>query len=307
VNHFHVTIGTGLLDMATKRHDGHRFGRHRPADPASAGRYTLDPKLVTISARTRIRADGRRGAPVITGADSGTRDNGTTREEPPQDSHLARQENRSRSVVDEIRGAIINGDFAPNQRLVEADLSDQFSASRASVRTALVELTNEGLVERVQNRGARVRAIPLSEAIEISEVRMVVEGLCAAKAAERITPQEVHELRCLGRNMRKAVANGDVLGYSVLNQQLHHRIRSISGQHTASNVLERLRAQSVRHQFRLAMRPGRPSASVSEHLAMIDAICAHQPEAAERAARAHLRSVIAALQESDEPGEGARS
>ena len=73
----------------------------------------------------------------------------------------------------------------PNQRLVEADLSDQFEASRASVRAALAELTNEGLVERVQNRGARVRAVSLAEAVEITEVRMVVEGLCATKAAER--------------------------------------------------------------------------------------------------------------------------
>ena len=90
-------------------------------------------------------------------------------------------------MVADIRDAIVHGDFAPNQRLVEADLSEQFGASRATVRSALVELANEGLVERVQNRGARVRAVSLAEAIEISEVRMVVEGLCAAKAAERIT------------------------------------------------------------------------------------------------------------------------
>lgn len=245
---------------------------------------------------------------MTTGADSGTRNTGARQAEVSQDSRSWTPANRPRPVVDAIREAIINGDFVANQRLVEADLSDQFSASRASVRMALLELTNEGLVERAQNRGTRVRAIPLSEAIEISEVRMVVEGLCAAKAAERITPQEIRELRALGRSMRKAVANGDVLGYSTLNQQLHHRIRSISGQHTASDVLERLRAQSVRHQFRLAMRPGRPAVSLSEHLAVIDAICAHQPEAAEQAVRAHLHSVIAALRESgDEPGAAARS
>ncbi|WP_232836414.1 GntR family transcriptional regulator [Lentzea terrae] len=49
----------------------------------------------------------------------------------------------------------MGGDFVPNQRLVEADLCEQFGASRASVRAALVELANERLVERVQNRGAR--------------------------------------------------------------------------------------------------------------------------------------------------------
>lgn len=211
------------------------------------------------------------------------------------------------SVVADIRDAIVHGDFAPNQRLVEADLSEQFGASRATVRSALVELANEGLVERVQNRGARVRAVSLAEAIEISEVRMVVEGLCAAKAAERITRAETKELKDIGRAMRAAVSRGDLIGYSQLNQELHRRIREIGGQNTAREVLERLRAQSVRHQFRLAMHPGRPTVSLPEHLAIIDAICAGDPAAAETAARTHLRSVIEALSQVDYGGARHRS
>ncbi|MFJ1767798.1 GntR family transcriptional regulator [Amycolatopsis sp. NPDC088138] len=204
-----------------------------------------------------------------------------------------------RSVVAAIRDAIVRGEFVPNQRLVEADLSAQFAASRASVRSALIELTNEGLVERVQNRGARVRAVSLEEAVEISEVRMMLEALCAAKAAERITDAEIAELRELGDAMRDAVSSGDVVGYSGLNQRLHRRVREIGGQRTAEQVLERLRGQSVRHQFRLAMRPGRPQVSLPEHLAIIDAVCAHHPVEAAEAARVHLQSVIEALREAD--------
>ncbi|MFB4311596.1 GntR family transcriptional regulator [Actinomadura sp. GTD37] len=202
-------------------------------------------------------------------------------------------------VVDGIREAILSGEFVPNQRLIEADLSEQFAASRAGVRAALAELANEGLIERVQNRGARVRAVSLTEAVEISEVRMVIEGLCAAKAAARATESDAAELREIGAQMRAAVASGDVLGYSRLNERLHRRVREISGQRTASDVLERLRAQNVRHQFRLAMHPGRPQASLPQHLAIIDAIAAGDPDAAERAARAHLRSVIETLPEID--------
>lgn len=205
-----------------------------------------------------------------------------------------------RPVVAAIRDAIVRGDFVPNQRLVEADLSDQFSASRANVRAALIELANEGLVERVQNRGARVRAVSLEEAVEISEVRMMLEALCAAKAAERIDEDEIAELRQLGQDMRDAVTGGDVVGYSGLNQRLHRRVREISGQRTAAQMLERLRGQSVRHQFRLAMRPGRPSVSLPEHLAIIDAVCVHDAERAKEAARGHLESVIKALREADE-------
>jgi DNA-binding GntR family transcriptional regulator len=199
------------------------------------------------------------------------------------------------TVLEGIRDAIVHGEFVPDQRLVEADLSARFSASRSAVRSALLQLTNEGLVERVQHRGARVRAVSLEEAIEISEVRMVVEGLCAAKAAERVNDAEAEELRLIGVRMTELVAAGDVLGYSEANQELHRRVRELSGQSTAEGVLERLRGQSVRHQFRLAVQPGRPAVSLPEHLAIIDAIRAHDPKAAEQAARRHLASVIEAL------------
>lgn len=205
-----------------------------------------------------------------------------------------------------IREAIVRGEFVPNQRLVEADLSTQFGVSRAAVRSALLELTNEGLVERMQNRGARVRAVSLAEAVEITEVRMVLEGLCAAKTADRVTAKEIGELTNIGRDMREAVASGDVLGYSRINQLLHRRIREISGQDTATRVLERLRAQSVRHQFKLAMHPGRPAVSLPEHLAIIEAICERDAAGAERAARAHLASVIDALHEVDKLGSAVR-
>ena len=200
-------------------------------------------------------------------------------------------------VADVIREAITRGDFAPNQRLVEAELSEQFDASRAAVRNALVQLTTEGLVERIQNRGARVRAVSLEEASEITEVRMAVAGLCAARAAERATDEDRSELREIGEQMRTAVSGGDVWGYSELNKRLHSLVLRVSGQQTAHEVLSRLRGQNVRHQFRLAMHPGRPSVSLPQHVAIIEAICATDPAAAEQAMREHLRSVIDALPE----------
>jgi DNA-binding GntR family transcriptional regulator len=202
---------------------------------------------------------------------------------------------RSVDVVAAIRAAIVQGEFSPNQRLVEADLSEQFGASRATVRAALLQLAGEGLVERVQNRGARVRAVSLEEAIEITEVRMALEGLCAAKAAVRADDDERARLREIGDAMQRAVTSGDLLGYSELNRALHAMIRNLSGQHTARAVLERLRGQNVRHQFRLAMQPGRPAVSLPQHLEIIDALCAGDAPGAEAAVRRHLASVIAAL------------
>jgi DNA-binding GntR family transcriptional regulator len=204
------------------------------------------------------------------------------------------------AVAELIRESILEGVLVPNQRLVETDLCTDYSASRASVRGALSDLANEGLVERVQNRGARVRAVSLDEAIEISEVRMVLEGLCAYKAAERITAEEAIELQAIGQAMKDAVASGDLLTYSASNKKLHARVGEISLQATANQIIQRVRAQIVRHQYRLAMQPGRPAVSLPEHLDIIAAICAHDPEAAEAALRRHLRSVIATLRSTSE-------
>jgi DNA-binding GntR family transcriptional regulator len=95
---------------------------------------------------------------------------------------------------------------------------------------------------------------------------MALEGLCAAKAAERLTDEDRAQLREVGDAMETAVSSGDLLGYSELNQRLHAMIRSLSGQHTARAILERLRGQNVRHQFRLALQPGRAAVSLPQHL-----------------------------------------
>ena len=199
-----------------------------------------------------------------------------------------------------LRQAILAGDMAPGQRLVEEELAGTLAVTRASLRTALFDLAAEGLVERIPNRGARVRAVTLDEAIAITECRMALEGLCAAKAAERITEPQAGRLRQLGDEMERSVADGEPLKYSALNHELHRLIREISAQTVAAGLLERLNGQLVRHRFQLALRPGRPQASLPEHLAMISAITARCPAEAEEAARRHLSSVITALRDTQE-------
>jgi len=166
---------------------------------------------------------------------------------------------------------LVRGDYAPNQRLVEADLCEQYGATRVVVRSALQELSADGLVEIQRNKGARVRAVPLAEAIEITEARMVLEGLAARKAAERCAPEEAEELLGIGRDMREAYERSEPLAYSDLNARLHRRIREIARHGTSAALIERLGAQVVRHQFRLSLQPGRPAFSLPQHERIIEA------------------------------------
>lgn len=201
------------------------------------------------------------------------------------------------SLVDRLRLAIVHGELTPGQRLVEADLAERFSSSRGAVREAIVLLENEGLIARQRNRGASVRPVSLEEAIEITEVRAVVEGLCAAKAATYGTAADRKKLKSIGTAMQKAVKQNDVLAYSTTSQQAHLYIREMAGQHTASVVLDRLRYQSVRYQYSVAMLPARPAQGLTEHLAVIDAVASRSPDLAEETMRSHLMSVIGALRQ----------
>jgi DNA-binding GntR family transcriptional regulator len=200
-----------------------------------------------------------------------------------------------RLAGERLRRTILAGDMAPGQRLVEEELAGTLGVTRASLRAALFDLAAEGLVERIPNRGARVRPVTLDEAVAITECRMVLEGLCAAKAAERVTEAEAERLRQIAGQMERSVADGEPLKYSALNHELHRLVREISGQKVAAGLLERLNGQLVRHQFQLSLRPGRPQASLPEHLAIIAAVAGRRPAEAEEATRRHLRSVITAL------------
>ncbi|GAB2776962.1 GntR family transcriptional regulator [Streptomyces chlorus] len=213
----------------------------------------------------------------------------------PDQGRPSTGEQAKRHAFAQLRQAILRGDMAPAQRLVENELAEQFGVTRASIRAALIDLEAQGLVERIRNRGSRVRVVTVEEAVAITECRMVLEGLCAAKTAATADDAQLDRLTELGTAMTKAVADGDPLTYSQLNQELHTRIQEFSGQRTAVALLDRLNGQLVRHRFRLALRPGRSQHSLVEHLAMIEAIRARDPEAAEAAVRAHLTSVIEAL------------
>ncbi|WP_371583099.1 GntR family transcriptional regulator [Streptomyces sp. NBC_01314] len=198
-------------------------------------------------------------------------------------------------VTGAIRDALLRGEYVPRQRLVEADLCEQFGAGRADVRSALRQPAAEGLAEIRRNRGARVREISFAEAIRITEVRRVVEGLIAAGAAQRVSRAQAEKLRDIGADMAKAVADGELMTYSDLNARLHGCVRDIADHETAEQVLERLRAQVVRHQFVLSLVPGRAHVSLPQHQRIIVAIVSEDPAAAEAAMRDHVASVVEAL------------
>jgi DNA-binding GntR family transcriptional regulator len=206
------------------------------------------------------------------------------------------------SSYDALRAAIVRGDLAPNARLVEADVSTAFQMSRGAVRTALIRLEQEGLVVREPHRGARVRQVSDDEAVEILQARAVLEGLAVRQTAERIDAAGSARLQaCLDRQ-RELLELGDLLGASDANADLHAALLELSGHGTARRLIRALNSQTVRHQYRTILIPGRSAASVSEHAAIVEAVIAGRPDDAENAMRSHLFNVAQAVQRGLLPG-----
>jgi DNA-binding GntR family transcriptional regulator len=208
----------------------------------------------------------------------------------------AMPEDARSAVTDALRAAILRGEYAPSQRLVEIDLCERLGTSRFILRSALQELSGQGLVEFQRNRGARVRDISLDEAIEITEVRILLEGHLAARAADRVTKADALTLRKIVRDMRSAVQKSELLSYSDLNARLHETIREMAAHETTARLLRQLRDQTVRHQFSLSLVPGRPTVSLPQHEAIVAAITSRDPDAAQFAMHEHLQSVVQAFQ-----------
>lgn len=194
-----------------------------------------------------------------------------------------------------LRSDILEGVFTPGERLTEIALADRYSVGRSAIRSALVELRAEGLVEMEANRGAMVRRITLKEAIEIAEARKVLEALIAGRAALSDDADAKQSLRETLEEMRDAVATGDSSRYSKLNRSLHSRIWGVGGHTVAQDLVSNLRDRSAHHQFRLAVMPGRSEESLKQHTAIVDAILAGEPDTAAAAMEQHLDSVIEVL------------
>ena len=143
--------------------------------------------------------------------------------------------------------------------------------------------------------------------MEILEARAALEGLAARQAALNLSPAGASELREILERQRAALEKQDLLGASDVNAELHAKIVELSGHATAQRLIRALNSQMVRFQYRTILIPGRPTQSIEEHTAIVDALTGGRPEAAERAMRSHLNQVAKALHASHEEPRRERS
>src|SRR5579871_6603078 len=197
-----------------------------------------------------------------------------------------------------IREGILDGTYGPNRRLTEMDLSADLGVSRQTVGIALVRLEQEGLVVTQPNRGASVRSVSIAEALRGLRVREALEGVAASLAAQFVTAEELEEMDRVLAAMTARTDSQMLVRYSQLNTQLHELILRAARDETVDRMLASLNYALVRYQYRTVLVPGRLEKSIAEHRRIVEALRAHDPAAAEHAARRHVARVRDVLEQS---------
>jgi DNA-binding GntR family transcriptional regulator len=194
-----------------------------------------------------------------------------------------------------LKDAIMNGVYMPNQRLIEAEVTQALGVSRTTLRAALIRLHEEGLVEIEVNRGARVRAFSLDEAAQILLVREVLEGLAAVIAIERMSLEDLDTLRSVVAEMEVALDADDVMRYAALNGRFHKIILDAADHEIVTRFLGSLQYPLIRYQFGSILVPGRRDQSLAEHQAILAALERKDAVELERVARLHVANVREAV------------
>jgi DNA-binding GntR family transcriptional regulator len=198
----------------------------------------------------------------------------------------------ARAVLDELRAAIIAGDYQPGQRLVEEEIAAHLDVSRNPIREALRVLSSEGFVELEPRRGARVAVIDERRAAELFELRGPLEGLVARLAARRATAADVAALRGVISAADDAIAVGRLELLPALNSEFHGCLASAAANELLAGTLARL-SDIIRWLY-AARIAGRAERSWREHAEIVDAVAAHDEDAAERLGRSHIVAASAA-------------
>lgn len=204
-------------------------------------------------------------------------------------------------VTARLREMIVEGRFMPGTRLNERVLCEQLLVSRTPLREAFKTLEVEGLINILPNRGAMVAQLSVEDVKQTFEVMAALEGLSGKLACDRITDEEVAEIRAVHEKMLAAHARRDLPAYYPLNHTIHDRINAAARNAvlTATYLQINARIQNIR--FRSNFDQDKWNLAVKEHCEMLEALEKRDGDTLQAVLQRHLfhklDSVLANFQE----------
>jgi phosphonate utilization transcriptional regulator len=208
--------------------------------------------------------------------------------DPPTALALLRSSSLASAAQQEIERAILRGELAPGAKLNEAAIAERLGVSRGPVREAFRMLEQAGLLRQEKNRGAFVRHIDIGEAMEIYELRAMMDEAIGRKLAREITPEQLKAARSIVTAMERAVKAGDTDAYHLLNLEFHDTLVAFTANRKLT-AMYRLLINQLWLFRRLNLADARVlPVSASEHIGIVKAIESGDPERAARAMREHV-------------------
>ncbi|WP_285599034.1 GntR family transcriptional regulator [Kineosporia sp. NBRC 101731] len=198
-------------------------------------------------------------------------------------------------VYERLVEAVVSQELPPGTHLKERDLAESMGVSKTPIREALVRMEKERLVDIAPYRGAVVRTITVADLRELYDLRELLEGFCARRAAMTFDDAQQDRLRRNIHASKQAVARSDEVVARSLLQDFDELLHEAAQGHRVGSLLVDLETQ-LGLLGRVASRAeGRFEASIAEHTAVLHAIVTRDPDDAERLCRQHIRSVYADL------------
>lgn len=193
-------------------------------------------------------------------------------------------------VFKTLRQAILKGELAPGERLMEVKLANNLGVSRTPIREAIRMLELEGLVVMVPRRGAEVAKISVKHLKDVLEVRGALEELSAALACERIEEKEEDDLKKAVEEFKKVVYSEDLMLIAQKDEQIHDVIYHATKNDKLVQMINNLREQMYRFRLEYIKDKQKRSGLVEEHEEILEAILAKDVKRAKEAVRKHINN-----------------
>ncbi len=192
-------------------------------------------------------------------------------------------------VAEDIVLAIRSGEWKPGQRLSIPQLIERTGASSGAVREAIRKLSGSGILDFSVNKGARVRKLTRKAARDLYDLREVLEGLCAARAAARVDVADHRSQLISALAEVERAADVDIGSYIRANRDLHHQIAQMADNHRLVALLDQFTIFTDSVRVEALLDRGHTEQGRYEHRAIGAAILDGDELRAERVMRAHIR------------------
>ena len=187
-----------------------------------------------------------------------------------------------------LRQAILKGEMAPGERLMEIQLAKKLGVSRTPIREAIRKLELEGLVIMIPRKGAEVAGITEKALRDVLEVRRSMEELAMELAVARMQEKDIKALEAARIEFREALSSSDMIRIAQADEKFHDVIYAGTYNDKLVQILNNLRDQIYRYRLEYIKDTGKRQLILIEHENIVKAVKTRNVELGKRAMREHI-------------------